>query len=329
MKKVSILVLAVLLVALLCINAAAAGEMASLSSGSTVSQNGDISFTIGLSAADVRGIAVVPDYDTENFVLVSGSWLISGIIADFSAEAGDGVIAFETPADINGQILTFTLRAKENAALGTQNVSCGIVLKDSAGTQTELAAAVATVTVECSQHSFGSYTADGKGHTHTCTLCKKIQTADHTWNAGQVTAEPTKTAAGVKTYTCTACSQTKTESIPALVQSGTNTGSTGNTGSGTTGNSGSAQATTAATESTAETTQSTTAAIEETEATTEAVDQSPVDGTQDGTGAALGSDDGEQDPSENNGSGWILGAALAVIAAAAVILVLARKKKKD
>lgn len=38
----------------------------------------------------------------------------------------------------------------------------------------------------------------------------------HTWNAGVVTKEPTCTEAGVKTYTCTTCSATKTEAIAAL-----------------------------------------------------------------------------------------------------------------
>ena len=38
----------------------------------------------------------------------------------------------------------------------------------------------------------------------------------HTWDAGAVTKEPTCTEPGVKTYTCTTCGATRTESIPAL-----------------------------------------------------------------------------------------------------------------
>ena len=38
----------------------------------------------------------------------------------------------------------------------------------------------------------------------------------HTWDAGKVTKEPTETAEGVKTYTCTVCGATKTEAIPKL-----------------------------------------------------------------------------------------------------------------
>ena len=45
----------------------------------------------------------------------------------------------------------------------------------------------------------------------------KPQCADgHTWNAGTVTTEPTEETEGVRTYTCTVCGETRTESIAAL-----------------------------------------------------------------------------------------------------------------
>ena len=39
----------------------------------------------------------------------------------------------------------------------------------------------------------------------------------HTWNSGEITKEPTTTAEGVKTFTCTVCGATKTEPIAKLV----------------------------------------------------------------------------------------------------------------
>ena len=36
----------------------------------------------------------------------------------------------------------------------------------------------------------------------------------HTWDAGKITKQPTSTATGIKTYTCTICGATKTETIP-------------------------------------------------------------------------------------------------------------------
>ena len=48
------------------------------------------------------------------------------------------------------------------------------------------------------------------------TATKEIPaTGEHTWDNGTVTTEPTETAPGVRTYTCTVCGATKTAPIPA------------------------------------------------------------------------------------------------------------------
>ena len=57
--------------------------------------------------------------------------------------------------------------------------------------------------------------------TYTCTVCKETKTEaiaalGHKWDDGKVTTEPTCTEAGVKTYTCTVCKETKTEAVAAL-----------------------------------------------------------------------------------------------------------------
>ena len=45
----------------------------------------------------------------------------------------------------------------------------------------------------------------------------------HTWNSGTVTKAATCSAAGVKTYTCTVCNATKTETIPINASNHVNT----------------------------------------------------------------------------------------------------------
>lgn len=53
-------------------------------------------------------------------------------------------------------------------------------------------------------------------HWHACTgaECDEVKDkAAHTWDNGTIIAEPTCTAKGEKTYTCTVCSATKTEEI--------------------------------------------------------------------------------------------------------------------
>ena len=69
-------------------------------------------------------------------------------------------------------------------------------------------------------HTFGDWqceaTVVGK-HYREC-ACGERETADCTWNGGVVTAEPTYEATGTKTYTCTVCDGTKTETIDMLVK---------------------------------------------------------------------------------------------------------------
>ena len=60
-----------------------------------------------------------------------------------------------------------------------------------------------------------------------CIACGEVSSTfdvtpqkDHTWDNGVVTTEPTAQKDGVKTYTCTVCNETKTETIPRLNASG-------------------------------------------------------------------------------------------------------------
>ncbi len=64
-------------------------------------------------------------------------------------------------------------------------------------------------------------TCTEKGYTtHTCACGDSyvdtyVDALGHAWDNGKVTKEPTETETGVKTFTCTRCGETKTETIPA------------------------------------------------------------------------------------------------------------------
>ena len=64
-------------------------------------------------------------------------------------------------------------------------------------------------------------TCTAKGYTtHTCACGDSYvdtytAALGHDWDSGTVTKEPTATETGIRTYTCTRCSATKTETIPA------------------------------------------------------------------------------------------------------------------
>ena len=65
-------------------------------------------------------------------------------------------------------------------------------------------------------------TCTEKGYTtHTCACGDSYvdtytDALGHAWDNGKVTKQPTATETGIKTFTCTRCSATKTESIPAV-----------------------------------------------------------------------------------------------------------------
>ena len=55
--------------------------------------------------------------------------------------------------------------------------------------------------------------------TYTCTACgetkdKTIKATGHSYDNGVITKQPTSTATGIKTYTCKKCKATKTETLP-------------------------------------------------------------------------------------------------------------------
>ncbi len=82
-------------------------------------------------------------------------------------------------------------------------------------------AEVATCTVcnyekPAGEHTWSDWTkVDDTNHKRTCS-CTATETAEHKWDDGKITTEPTETAEGVKTYTCSECKGTKTEAVPAI-----------------------------------------------------------------------------------------------------------------
>ncbi len=83
-----------------------------------------------------------------------------------------------------------------------------------------LCLSVCVVFAACSkahEHSFATeWSKDATHHWHACTGegCTDVaDKAEHTWNAGEITTPATATADGIKTFTCSACGATKTESV--------------------------------------------------------------------------------------------------------------------
>ena len=79
-------------------------------------------------------------------------------------------------------------------------------------------------------HDWGVWeNADQTMHKRTCRRegCGAVETADHTWDEGEVTKEPSVDEEGEKTFTCTICKGTKTEPIDKLTPDPDQTGKDG------------------------------------------------------------------------------------------------------
>ena len=95
---------------------------------------------------------------------------------------------------------------------------CGMLFSDADGT-----AGTAEVTAEelkiAAHHTYGTdWVSDNdEDHYHICSVCNgKADVTPHSYDSGEITTPATETTEGVKTYTCSVCNHTKTETVPKL-----------------------------------------------------------------------------------------------------------------
>lgn len=93
-----------------------------------VSVGDTVTFTVSLSGCEsANSMGFIPQFDSSSFVFVEGSWLLTGAnTSDFSEASGIGymaVIIYETARSFEGDVLTFTLRANEDAVLAESTVT--------------------------------------------------------------------------------------------------------------------------------------------------------------------------------------------------------------
>nr|AHF24246.1 calcineurin-like phosphoesterase [uncultured bacterium Contig224] len=73
------------------------------------------------------------------------------------------------------------------------------------------------VEIDPDAHAWGDWTElDADQHQRECPNCGETETADHEWDDGVMTTEPTGDKPGEMTYTCEACGAEKTEELAAM-----------------------------------------------------------------------------------------------------------------
>lgn len=217
MKKLLSISLCLLLVAALAMTVFAAGSVTfSYTASDANPDRGDtVTLTVNCaSTAEATSYGLKMVYDSDVFEVVTGNCAAAGaMVNSFKPETGfafmfvGGAVAYE------GQVGTVTLKIKEDAPGGTHTFGGVVSVKNGStvvdGTCTEI-----SFTLSC-DHNYGAWTEGANGHEQTCTLCGNVVSQPHSWDAGVVTTPATCTVPGVKTFSCTVCSATKTEPIAA------------------------------------------------------------------------------------------------------------------
>lgn len=211
MKRIICLLFSVVLMLSVCITANAAGS-STLNGNTSVTVGSNIEFTVNVSGCEnASSIAVAVSYG-DGFELVSGSWLKIGSISKFDTATNKGALGGLSSPDVNGNLFKLVLKAK-TASANVQNISVNVIAKNGSAEIMNVTPSK-SVKIDCATHTYGAYSKANDGqHKHTCTVCGHTETANHTWNGGTVTKAANCKETGTKTYTCTACNATKTETI--------------------------------------------------------------------------------------------------------------------
>ena len=242
MKRLLALLLSVLLVTQMApaVFAQANAEVTLSSASAACGENVTVTVSIQ-NCVDVKSIYIVPLYDEEALEIVSGTWLVSGMLADDWSEAfGDAAIAFSSNTNVNTDIFEFVFKVKENAQAGkAAKVSCEIVIKTMQGKDEVPVFVTVTeggVTVPAAQCTHPNKTEvpskspdcihPGNNRYYICDDCSLVLQADgitettveaetiaaleHDYRS--VVTLPTCTEKGYITHTCTRCGDSYVDS---------------------------------------------------------------------------------------------------------------------
>lgn len=131
MKKFLTLLLSLVLILQMIPAARAATPAVAALSSKSAGRGETVAITLSVSnCVDAKSMYVRPQYDAAVLTLVSGTWLVSGLLADdWSAEFGDAALAFASNTDINKDVFQLVFTVKEDAAIGAADVDCEVVIK--------------------------------------------------------------------------------------------------------------------------------------------------------------------------------------------------------
>ena len=212
MKKLLSFSVSLVLTFFMFVSVLAANATCTLDVASELKKDATTTVNVKLSGTPTLTSALIQIELGSGLELVSGQWLASGTLKDFTLASGYGVLALSGSSSMNGAVFSFVIKGKD---ISNQQVKVTFTFKNGAN---EIGTATATKTIKviCATHSFGSYqSTSASQHSRTCSVCSYVEKTNHTWDSGTTTKDATCDTDGSKSLTCTKCSATKAEKIPA------------------------------------------------------------------------------------------------------------------
>ena len=227
-KLLSVLLSIVLLVGTVVFPVMASETEGKLTLSGTSARHGD-TVTLNIGLTDNPGIIsmrlriVYPE--GLELVSVTDTGLLAGYIAPAPTLQSPYVLRWSDSLSLEnnkaeGTIASLTFRVKDSAVVGDNTVSLEFIEANANDPESGLGlspvsfgGASAAVHVDCT-HEWGGWTSKNtEVHSRICGLCSYEETAEHRWNEGEGTKAPSCKEEGIRTFTCTVCGGTKTESI--------------------------------------------------------------------------------------------------------------------
>ena len=202
MKKIVVLLCALLTVFSVATTVSAAKSASiSLSANDTSVGGGDkVTITVKATVDQCDNGGMEVSLDTKRFELISGDWLLNGILTDFDEKSKDGVFALDTTKKLSGKVFQLVIKVKTDAPLGSGNVTFKFKADE------KIVSKSISIKVTCS-HKY-SNSCDTS-----CNLCGATRKISHSWNNGDVIKAATCTDTGSAKFTCTVCKETKTDKL--------------------------------------------------------------------------------------------------------------------
>ncbi len=223
MKKTIATLLMIIMILSMCMMSVMASETPAYTlSGPTTVTSGD-EFSVSVNISENPGIIslrLTVSYDMEVLELkeVSDSRLLNGytqpsptISSPYTLRWSDALATENNTS--NGTIVILTFLAKKPIDNTTITIS-HLESRNQIGEKVSFSNVDMKISIIC-EHTYGDWEKYNETqHQRVCSKCGNVEYAVHTWDEGKITTEPTCKDTGIKTYTCTACGETKTEVVP-------------------------------------------------------------------------------------------------------------------